>query len=62
MAENNHLTKVSLVIRSYGTIMRAHRREVSCTVMRAKVRHATPLAFFPLPVHVQVGTMRLLKF
>ena len=38
MGENNRLTKVSSVIKAYGSIMRAHRGEVSCTVTTAKVR------------------------
>ena len=37
MSENNRLTKVSSVIKAYGTIMRAHRGEVMCTVTTAKV-------------------------
>ena len=39
MAENNRLTKLPEVIRSYMKLMAAHRGELSCSVTTAKVAH-----------------------
>ena len=37
LAENNRLTKLQEVIRSYMRLMAAHRGELSCSVTTAKV-------------------------
>ena len=37
LPENNCLTKVSGVIKTFGTMMTAYRGEVNCVVITAKV-------------------------